>query len=446
MWEKNNTKKVVIIGGGLVGSICACFMAKRGYAVEIYEKRDDIRKTPEIRGRSINLALSHRGRNALKALGLEKEILDSAIPMKGRLLHSKKGKLKSILYDPSFNQCIYSVGRNYLNKKLIDAASSYPNVNIYFNRHLTRANFNEGTVTITDSKTCEESQVNADLFIGADGAYSKLRLAMQQTAQFQYTQLYIEHGYIEMSIPPENGNKMIPNHLHIWPRGKFMMIALPNSDSSWTVTIFMPFDIFENLTTGNEISRFFRETFPDSVDLIGESSILDIFMKNRPSELISIKCSPYHIGSKFLLIGDAAHAMVPFYGQGMNAGFEDCCLLDGILEKNNDDIAMSVEEYSGVRAVDAHAICELAMYNYIEMRDLVNTVGFRWRKCVDNVLFKWFPNKWIPLYNSVSFSSMEYSRCIQNRKWQNKIIYRSIISLGIIIGTLIVLFLKNVLN
>ncbi|CAH1113510.1 unnamed protein product [Psylliodes chrysocephalus] len=418
-------------------------MAKRGYDVEVFERRDDIRAAVEVKGRSINLALSHRGRKALNSIGIEDDVLESAIPMKGRLLHSAKGELKRVVYDPTFNQCIFSVGRNYLNKKLIQATTNFPNVKIYFNHLLTRSNFEEGSVTLINLKTCEEFKRNADLIIGADGAYSKLRLAMQQTPQFQYSQQYIEHGYLELSIRPQMGHKMEPNNLHIWPRGKFMMIALPNQDSSWTVTIFMPFEKFENLSTPKKVLKFFQDTFPDSVDLIGENDIVDTFLKNRPSELVSIKCSPYHIGGKFLIIGDAAHAMVPFYGQGMNAGFEDCSLLDDLLEKNRNDIAKTIQEYSKVRVKNAHAICDLAMYNYVEMRDLVNRIGFQWRKSIDHLLFRSFPNKWIPLYNSVSFSTMEYNQCVCNRKWQDRVIYKIVMTIGIIIGTIVIIFFKS---
>ncbi|XP_057665216.1 kynurenine 3-monooxygenase isoform X3 [Diorhabda carinulata] len=398
-------------------------MAKRGYQVNVYEKRQDIRTGKEVRGKSINLALSHRGRNALRDVDLEEDILKTAIPLKGRFLHGINGGLKSVIYDPILKNCIYSLGRNYLNKKLLEATNKYSNIKYHFEHMMTKCDLSKGTITFLDLKTCEEIQVTADLIIGADGAHSKLRLYMQQMPQFQYTQTYIEHGYLELYIPPEKSCKMQPNHLHIWPRCEFMMIALPNQDSSWTVTLFMPFKIFYQLTKKEEVLRFFQDYFSDAVELIGKEQIVDVFLNTHPSQLISVKCSPYHAGSKFLIIGDAAHAMVPFYGQGMNAGFEDCFLLNKLLDKNNDNIVVTLDEYTQLRVRNAQAICDLAMYNYLEMRNLVNTTSFALRKILDNQLFKLFPNLWIPLYNSVSFSTMDYQRCIENRKWQDNVCF-----------------------
>lgn len=270
-------------------------------------------------------------------------------------------------------------------------------------------------------KNQETLTCQADLIIGADGAFSALRRAMQQTPMFEIHQTYIEHGYLELSIPPKTGGEMVPNHLHIWPRGEFMMIALPNQDNSWTVTLFMPFDKFNNLKTGEMVLDFFQKTFPDSVPLIGKENIKEVFSKTQPSPLISIKCNPYHVGSKFLLIGDAAHAMVPFFGQGMNAGFEDCSILNEILENNKDAIDISVQEFTKRRNKDAQAICKLAMYNYVEMRDLVTRRSYYLRKLFDEFLFYLFPEKWVPLYNSVSFTNIRYCDCVENRNWQNRV-------------------------
>ncbi|XP_050510664.1 kynurenine 3-monooxygenase isoform X1 [Diabrotica virgifera virgifera] len=437
--SENIKKRVIIVGSGLVGSLCACYMAQRGYQVEVYEKRGDIREGKEIRGRSINLALSHRGRNALRSVGLEEEILQAAIPMEGRLLHSISGELKSVLYDPSCNQCIFSVGRNHLNKKLLEATQKFSNIELFFEHLLTGCDFDDGTVSLLNLKTSEEIQRSADLIIGADGAYSKLRLSMQQVPQFQYSQQYIEHGYLELCIPAKRSHLMEPNHLHIWPRGTFMMIALPNQDSSWTVTLFMPFTNFENLTDKEGILNFFKDTFPDALDLLGREHIVETFLNTKPSQLISIKCSPYHVGSKFMIIGDAAHAVVPFYGQGMNAGFEDCFFLNDLLDKNKDNFELTIKEYSKLRLKNTHGISDLSMYNYLEMRDLVNTFGFRVRKSLDHFLYRIFPSSWIPLYNSVSFTTMEYQECIENRRWQDKVLRQVFMAIGIFLVVFIYL-------
>ncbi|KAJ8921396.1 hypothetical protein NQ315_003012 [Exocentrus adspersus] len=442
MTEKKNIK-IIIIGGGLVGSLCASFMGKRGHDVAVYEKRSDIRTAKLSPGRSINLALSHRGRRALRSVGLENEILKTSIPMKGRLLHDLTGKTTSIPYDPVTNEvkfkfygdsptklCIYSVGRNFLNQTLLRAAEKYPNVKLYFNQKLVSSNFNQGTVTLLNTNTCETYEEVAELIIGADGAFSSLRRLMQQTPLFDFSQKYIQHGYVELSIPPERGHLITPNHLHIWPRGEFMMIALPNQDNSWTLTLFMPFDKFENLKTEEGIRKFFWETFPDSIELIEENELVRVFTRlNNPSTLVSVKCKPYHVGSKYLIIGDAAHAMVPFYGQGMNAGFEDCFLLDDLLGKLDEDIQKTVNQFSESRVESAQAICDLAMYNYEEMKSLVTKLTYRIRRALDNALFKQFPDKWVPLYNSVSFSHMDYLQCLENRKWQDSVINKLLLLL-----------------
>ncbi|XP_044756441.1 kynurenine 3-monooxygenase [Coccinella septempunctata] len=435
----DNNKSVIIIGGGLVGALCACFLAKRGYNIEIYEVREDLRKCKLQRGRSINLALSHRGRRALRSVGLEEAVLKHAIPMKGRLLHNLPDELSSVLYDEHTNQCIYSVSRNLLNEILLSAAESYENVKLFFSCKLVEANLKEGHCLIQNLKTSESIRSKADLIIGADGAYSKMRSHLQKLPLFQYSQTYIEHGYLELCISSEKGHLMIPNHLHIWPRGEFMMIALPNKDNSWTVTLFMALKKFKMLDSREKLLKFFESTFPDSIDLIGKDDLVEQFFSSKPSHLISIKCSPYHFENRALIIGDAAHAMVPFYGQGMNCGFEDCTLLDQLLSEFDGNFEYVLEKFSERRKEDAFAICDLAMYNFKEMRDLVTKPSFRLRKALDNLLYKLFPNHWIPLYNSVSFSEIKYTDCLKNREWQNRVLAAAVICL-FLLGLLMIVF------
>lgn len=243
---------------------------------------------------------------------------------------------------------------------------------------------------------------------------------MQQLPLFEFNQMYIDHGYIELNIPSERGLTMTANHLHIWPRGTFMMIALPNGDGSWNVILFMPFAKFNSLKTKEQLLCFFEETFTDALDLLGRKELCGAFFDLKPSYLISIKCSPYHYG-KFLIIGDAAHAMVPFYGQGMNAGFEDCIILKELLCKHDCNITRVLQEFSLTRKEDAFAICDLAMYNYIEMRDLVARRRYYLRKSFDELLYSVFPKVWVPLYNSVTFSRMRYIECRRNFQWQNQV-------------------------
>lgn len=263
--------------------------------------------------------------------------------------------------------------------------------------------------------------MSGDLLIGADGAFSTVRRAMQQIPLFNFNQTYIDHGYIEMSIEPNKGKTMVANHIHIWPRKDFMMIALPNLDNSWTVTLFMSFDKFKEIDSLTKVLSFFGKFFPDFVKLVGEKQLIEDLLLTKPSPLVSIKCGSFHADGNTLIIGDAAHAMVPFYGQGMNAGFEDCLLLDSLLERCNNSIPIALKKFTEVRRDDAHAICDLAMYNYKEMRDLVNRPSYLVRKKIDDFLFGLLPNIWIPLFNSVVLSEMSYKRCIDNRKWQARV-------------------------
>lgn len=257
---------------------------------------------------------------------------------------------------------------------------------------------------------------------------------MLSKSGFDYSQTYIEHGYMELCIPPTNdGDFAMPvNYLHIWPRGKFMMIALPNQDRTWTVTLFMPFENFKMLDSSEKLLEFFETHFPDSIALIGKERLINDFFKIKAQSLVMVKCRPYHIGSKVLLMGDAAHAMVPFYGQGMNAGFEDCTVLSSIMNQPSLSIEEILNEFSQTRWEDAHSICDLAMYNYTEMRDLVNKKSYRFRKVLDEFLFKIFPEKWVPLYNSVSFTRMPYKMCIANRKWQDELLSKAIFTSGVV--------------
>ncbi|CAG9783578.1 unnamed protein product [Diatraea saccharalis] len=357
-------------------------------------------------------------------------IENHGIPMVGRMIHSLDGSTYVIPYDARTNQCIYSVGRNYLNGLLLKESENYDNVERYFNHKLVEANLKNGSLTFIKTTSKENITVNADLIIGADGAFSAVRKAMMKQPLFDYSQQYIEHGYLELCIPAdENGGfQMPPNYLHIWPRGTFMMIALPNQDCSWTVTLFMPFTNFKELDSQEKLLEFFEKYFPDSVQLIGQKKLMEDFFAGSPSPLVSVKCRPYNVDDKALIIGDAAHAIVPFYGQGMNAGFEDCTLLDQLLQKYNDDLSFVLKEFSDMRWKNTYAISDLAMYNYIEMRDLVTRPSYRIRKAFDDLMFWAFPNFWVPLYNSVTFTTMPYSQCVENRRWQNKVLFSIIIA------------------
>ncbi|XP_066248360.1 kynurenine 3-monooxygenase [Euwallacea similis] len=443
--DSSAKRTAIVIGGGLVGSLCTCLLAERGYKVTLYEKRPDIRKLTIAKGRSINLALSHRGRKGLKLVGVEEQVLKNAIPMIGRFLHRKDGFTVSVPYDPVSSQCIYSVGRNLLNQILLDVAERSKSVSLCFEHKLVNVDFNTDIITIQKNGWEDLIKTTADFIVGADGAFSSLRAFMQKTPLFNFSQNFVDHGYLELSIPPEKSDNMINNHLHIWPRGDFMMIALPNRDKSWTVTLFMPFKNFDAITNAEELLSFFKTTFPDAIPLMGEDTLKDFYFKTPPQSLVSIKCSQYHLGKKFMIIGDAAHAIVPFYGQGMNAGFEDCTVLNEILNETDDDIQKSIVLFTERRRGDAFAISDLALYNYKEMRDLVTKPSYQARKVIDTYLAKIWPKFWVPLYNSVSFSHMGYRQCVENRKWQNKMLIVGL-SLAIAIAILMSLVLRILAN
>ncbi|XP_059470305.1 kynurenine 3-monooxygenase [Neocloeon triangulifer] len=437
--------KVAIVGGGLVGTLSASFFAKRGHEVHLYELRPDIRHLEHVPGRSINLALSIRGRAALKEVGIEEQVVQRhGIPMFARMIHNLDGTTKPIPYGKK-DQCIYSVGRRFLNEALLTAAEKYSNVHCHFNEKLVSANLNQGKMTFERQPNKEVHNVEAQLVVGADGAFSSVRRQMMKQPLFDFSQTYIPHGYLELCIPPlSDGSHAMPkNYLHIWPRGRFMMIALPNQDGSWTVTLFMPFEEFGKLSTPEKLLDFFQQYYPDALPLIGKEKLVSDYFAYKPSPLVSVKCGPYNIGDTAIIIGDAAHAMVPFYGQGMNAGFEDCRLLDAVLLKHNFDLGPALIEFSKTRRPDAEAICNLAMYNYVEMRDLVNRKTFLIRKHFDNLLHTLMPDLWIPLYTSVTFSHMPYAQCIKNKEWQDKMVDRFLSTMAAVVVAMIAYFVYS---
>ncbi|XP_076766270.1 kynurenine 3-monooxygenase cn [Xylocopa sonorina] len=453
MADADRKSRIAIVGGGLVGALAGCFFAKRGHSVAIYEYRSDIRVV-DSRGQSIDLAVSVRGRDALRAVGLEEAIVDNhGIAMRGRMIHNKDGTLNEILYDSVKGNCIYSLSRRYLNMVLLNAAEKYPEVSLHFNKKLVDADLENGKLKILDMKNQTTEEVEADLIIGADGAYSTVRKVMSKRPLFNCSQTYIEHGYVELLIPVGENNSfaMSGKHLHIWPRGEFMTIALPKDDHSFTVNIFAPFATLDKLKTPDDLVNFCQEQFPDLVDLIGKDNLVADYFEREPKPLVSIKCKPYHVGKTTLLVGDAAHAMVPFYAQGMNTGFEDILLLDELMERYDSDFSKVLPKFTEIRCEDAHAICDLAMYNYIEMRDLVTRKSFHFRKYLDTFLYWLMPNTWIPLYSTVHFSRMKFSDCIANRAWQDKILRRIgwctvFLILAVLMAILVDLLARNVYN
>lgn len=412
-------KKVTILGGGLVGSLMAVFLAKRGYDVTVFEKRGDPRQERSLGGRSINLALSDRGLLALQKAGIGAALDRVMVPMKGRMIHQINLPNSFQPYGKS-NQAINSVSRELLNELLISEAE---NVGVRFMfGHKCEAVDIDACIATFEAKGGLFTQ-EADLILGADGAYSTLRTALQRSDRFSYSQEYIPHGYKELNIAPgKDGDfQLEPHALHIWPRGQFMLIALPNTDKSFTCTLFLPFEgklSFASLDTPGRIQGFFKDLFPDMIGLIPD--IKEQFFANPTSSLVTVHCHPWS-KKRCLLIGDAAHAVVPFYGQGMNAGFEDCRLFINMLDQNPSSWEALVSDFGSSRKKDTDAIARLALDNFIEMRDKVSDPGFLWQKKLEARLHDRYPEKWIPLYTMVTFSHMPYHEALEVGQRQESI-------------------------
>ncbi|MCE7996466.1 MAG: FAD-dependent monooxygenase [Roseivirga sp.] len=397
-------KQITILGAGLVGSLLSIFLAKKGYQVTIFERRPDMRKAGAIGGRSINLALSHRGLKALDAVGIKEKVQENCIPMPGRMIHDLEGRLDFQPYGKE-GQFINSVSRGGLNELLVNEAENQ-GVKVEFEHRCTDVDFESASATFDNGST-----VKADFLFGADGAFSALRSAMQKTDRFNYSQDYITAGYKELSMPPtaDGDFALDPGALHIWPRGEYMLIALPNLDKSFTCTLFFPFEgpiSFEALKTESDVTAFFHNKFRDAVPHL--THLEKEFFENPTSSLVTVRCDPWVKGNT-ALIGDAAHALVPFYGQGMNAGFEDCFVFNQLLEKHGQINDSLLTEYQSLRIPDANAIADLALYNFIEMRDKVADEKFILQKKIEKKLNQLHPDKWVPLYSMTTFSDFRYS-------------------------------------
>ncbi len=416
-------KKAIVAGGGLVGALWAIFMAKRGYDVEVFEQRSDMRIAGYSGGRSINLAMSERGWKAVRKAGIEDKIRKVAIPMYGRMIHSLSGELAFQPYGEA-GQAIYSVSRGGLNLELLRIADRFENVKFHFDHKCRGVDLDNNIAAFEHIPTGDRIQMQAPLIFGTDGAFSAVRNSMLKRPRFNYSQSFLDYGYKELTIPAtDDGRHAMPNlnALHIWPRHNFMLIALPNADGSFTCTLFLPFeggeDAFESLHTDDEVMRFFERNFPDAIPLM--PTLLEDFHHNPTSALVTVRCTPWEVAGRTLLLGDAAHAIVPFFGQGMNAGFEDCTILDEMADHYGEDWNRILPEFSSSRAADANAIADLALNNFIEMRDLVADPDFLLRKQITAHLHEKYPDQFIPMYTMVSFSHVPYSRALAEGKAQD---------------------------
>lgn len=418
--------KIAISGAGLVGSLQAIYMARKGFQVSVYERRPDIREADLVAGKSINLALSDRGWKALKGAGIHEQIEKISIPMRGRMIHDVEGNQNFQPYGFD-DQAIYSVSRGELNKQLLIKAGEYPNVELFFNQRIKDVNLKSNELLIQDDLTGKRESKKYDRIIGTDGAFSAVRSRLMKTDRFNYSQKYLEHGYKELCIPAnEDGtHKLDKNALHIWPRGEFMLIALANLDGSFTLTLFFPFEgevSFKSLDTDEKVMEFFKTTFPDAVALI--PNLLDDYNENPTASLVTVRCEPWHFEDKVCLMGDSSHAIVPFYGQGMNSGFEDCTVFNDLFEQDDWEWGEVFESFSEKRVPEANAISELALRNYIEMRDLTADEMWLLQKKIERKMTVKYPDKWLPLYSQVTFTHTPYDVALKNGELQDAIMKR----------------------
>jgi kynurenine 3-monooxygenase len=414
--------RVTVVGAGLGGSLLAVLLGRAGATVTLLERRLDPRQTGAEEGRSINLALSARGLHALEHVGLADQVLAQAVPLPGRMIHLLDGGRRFQPYGRE-GQSINSVSRSNLNVTLLDAAERVPGLRIRFGARCLDVEPEAATVEVEDVRTGARDLVAADLVVGTDGAFSAVRRRLQRLDRFDYRQDFLEHGYKELTIPPgpDGGWRLEPHAMHIWPRGGFMMMAMANADHSFTVTLYLPFEGpngFAGLGESAEVLRFFETRFPDAVPLIPD--LAGEFLANPTGSLVTVRCAPWHAAGRVVLLGDAAHAMVPFYGQGANASFEDCLELVACLGEFRLDRARALAEYQDRRKPNADAIADLAIENFLEMRDRVASPVFHARKRLEKHLHQLFPQAFTPLYTMISFSRIPYAAARRRaaRQWR----------------------------
>ncbi len=416
--------RVAIVGGGLAGSLLAILLGRQGHSVDLFERRPDPRRSGRGGGRSINLAISTRGIDALARAGLADRVLEQSVPMRGRMIHPVEGELTYQPYSPDGDLSINSVSRGGLNQLLIEAAEAESTVRVHFGQRCTGLGPDATTVRLTDAESGMTRAEEFDVVIGADGAYSEVRRHLQHRERFDYAQSYLEHGYKELTIPagPRGGFLMEPNALHIWPRGGFMMIALPNRDGSFTCTCFWPYggpNGFEALHSPEAVIAYFDEVFPDAAQLM--PNLAREFFSNPTGSLVTVRCKPWHDG-RVGLIGDAAHAVVPFYGQGANASFEDCTVLAECAREYAPDWESAFEQFEAQRKVHTDALADLAIENFVEMRDKTASPMFHLGKKLEHTLARTFPEAFVPLYSMVTFTRTPYADAVRRARTQWRVV------------------------
>ena len=418
-------QKATIVGAGLAGALLAVYLGRKGFTVEVYERRPDMRKAQISAGRSINLALSTRGIHALREVGVLDELMKDAIPMRGRMIHSLTGELAFQPYGKSEREAINSISRGGLNIALMNAAEATGKVRFFFNRRCVGVDLSNAVLQLRDETSGRISQKKASVIFACDGAFSAVRLTMMRSRRYNFSQDYLAHGYKELTIPPlpDGSFRMEKHALHIWPRGSHMLIALPNPVGSFTCTLFLPFEgenSFAGLKEPAQVRQFFKTQFADVVVLL--PNLLDEFFENPTGDLVTIRAFPWFVNDSALLLGDAAHAIVPFYGQGMNCAFEDCTVLNACIERHGGNWGAVFSEFQQLRKRNADAVAQLALDNFVEMRDKVADPIFLMKKALEIKLEQSFPGKFLSTYARVTFHRAPYAEALEKGRVQDRVL------------------------
>ncbi len=414
----------------------AVYLGQAGRTVELFERRGDPRRAGYVGGRSINLALSTRGIHALREVGVADDVLARAVPMRGRMIHARGGSTVFQPYDKDPQRCINSVSRGELNIAMLNALDKHANVRAHFDRRCVNAELDAPAAEFRDASDAPAGGSSGRVLIAADGAFSAIRDAMQRRERFNYSQTHEAHGYKELTIPPAPGGgfRLERDVLHIWPRRSFMMIALPNIDGSYTCTLFWPLDgphSFAAMRSDDDVRRCFEQEFADALPHM--PALLDEYRTNPVGVLMTVRCGPWFHRDKVVMLGDAAHAVVPFYGQGMNCAFEDCSELARCLKQHGADLRSAFEQYYAARKENADALADLAVANFVEMRDKTASRAFRAYKALDRTLHKLLPGWYTPLYTMISFTRIPYAQACRRAERQDCVVAIAAVLLAILL-------------
>jgi kynurenine 3-monooxygenase len=412
-------RKIIVLGAGLVGSVLSSILARHGCRVEVYDHMADIRETHLTSGRSINLTLCERGLNVLDRLGVGEAVRRISVPVYGRLVHDVSGSLS---FQPYGNrqEAIYSVARGDLNRVLLDFAARHFDIEFHFNERCLEVDLETPAVVLKNLKTGEVTRRTAEMIFGADGAYSTARLRMQKKTRFNFSQQYWEQGYKELSVPLSADSWAAEkNVIHIWPRGNYMLIGFPNTDGSFTCSLHIPFEgplSFESIKTEADLLALFENSFPDAIPHM--PNLAEEFFSRPVNSMVTIKCSPWSYRDKAALIGDAAHTIYPSYGQGANAGFEDCAVLDECMDRYGEDWTALLKDFERQRKPNTDAIADLCVEHFVELRDLVGTPEFLRRKEIERRINRMYPDEYRDLYSMITFTRMPYTEALRTEREQ----------------------------